>query len=404
MNKLLFKRACLAAAVGMLPLSQAALADVSLSGWINEEINYGDDGSGSEISSMAANGTTLGSRITFAGSSDLPAGLNAGFEVILEPLSAGTAFLGFGSAPGSSFVSHGDDNGDFINVLGQSLYVGGAWGKVTVGLQSMPTDNIAVLNDPSLTLWSSISPVFRGNSITFKNNSVNTGVAVGDLLTCMGLGGGIGIGIDCNGVYRQGVRYDLPTFVDGLSIAIGWANDDIYDVAGKYSTQLGRLTAALNIGYSNNAGAAAGAGLAATYTDVETFQLQGSLNDPVTGLFGTFAYQKEGGDVNFAGIASNESDAYWTKVGIKRTWNSLGPTVFAFQYGSYNDQFDATAAAAGITSSELQRFGGEVNQYIGSSLLIYGSYENLSADVTGNTAVDNADSVDIFSLGAVYFF
>ncbi|HSR63852.1 MAG TPA: porin, partial [Gammaproteobacteria bacterium] len=107
----------MALTASVLTFSQAATADVSISGWINEGVTYYDDGNSSDVVSTADNGTTLGSRITFAGSTDLPAGLNAGFEVILEPRTDSDGVLGFGStgAPFGSPDSFSNATGDTIN-------------------------------------------------------------------------------------------------------------------------------------------------------------------------------------------------------------------------------------------------------------------------------------------------
>jgi hypothetical protein len=391
------KGAALVAATSMLPLSQAAMAEVTISGWINEGVTFYDDGASSDMVQMSDNGTTLGSRITFAGESEVATGNTAGFEVILEPSSTST-LLGWGS---STF--NGDDsNAHDIGVLGNSLHVGGAWGKVTVGLQSMPTDNIAVLEDPSLTLWSSISPIFRGNAqvingVTGANNTW------GSFLQCLGTPG-LGIGIDCNGVYRSGIRYDLPAF-GPVTIAIGHANDDIYDVAAKYKGDLGSMKAQLALGYSINNGITA-AGTAGG--DSETFQLQAGLMHPATGLFGSIAYQHEEADASVGAVTGDDTDAWWLKVGIKKQWFSLGDTSLSLQYGQYSDQFGADTGE-GITGSEVDRFGLSVDQYFGSSLIIYGIWENLDLDsVDGSAAAkalySGADDLDTFTLGATYFF
>lgn len=389
------KRACLAAAVSMLPVSQAALADVSISGWINEDIIYYDDGQGSDIFQASGNDTTLGSRITFAGSTDLPAGLSAGFEVITEYNDAAGRSLAFTQATAS------DNTGllQSVNFLGHSVYLSGAFGKVTVGLLTTPTDNIAVLGDPSLTLWSSNGVVFRGPGMVIRNatDASIAGSTWGTFLQCQTLGGA-GIGLDCNGIYRNGVRYDLPTFIDNVTLAVGWSNDDIYDVAGTWSGDLGRLKANLRLGYTENSGVNT-----ATYDSTSLFQAQGGLMDPVTGLFGTVAYQNEDADKRTGALAtaSGDSDVYWLKVGIKKAFNSLGDTAIAFQYGSYNDQYGATA---GVTDSEVTRIGFSVDQYFGSSLILYGSYENFSLDATTTTVGTEGDDLDMFTLGLTYFF
>lgn len=413
-NKL-FRGTCLALAASVLTFSQVAKADVSISGWINQGVTYADDGESSDIVSTADNGATLGSRLTFAGSSDLPGGITGGFEVIVEPRSDFDGVLGFGSLGAGAATPDGlsDGTGDTINILGHSLFVSGNWGKLTFGLQSMPTDNIAVLADPSLTLWSSISPVFRGNNINLRGpGGALTGFVPGDFMQCFAVPG-LNIGIDCNGIYRQGVRYDLPTFIDGLGLAVGWANDDVYDVAAKWNGDLGRMKAILHLGYARNAGVSAGdaSGGVANIRDADNFQLQAGLSDPVTGLFGTIAYQNESADLVPAANAAGEtddSDAWWLKVGIKKGFTSLGDTALAFQYGSYNDQYLQGLGAAGVTGSELERIGVEINQYFGSSLIIYGVWENLEADADGTgatvTTINSTDDVNTFTLGLTYFF
>ena len=401
MNKNRLLTGALAVATTMLPLSQA-MAEVTISGWINEAAIYYDDGRGSDIVQAADNGTTLGSRINFAASSELPAGLKAGMEVILEPLSVDMPLL---VANQNTFD---DTNGQVINVLGSSVFLSGAWGKVTMGLQTMPTDNIAVLSDPSLTLWDSVGVVFRANNFNIRGVT-GANSTWGSFLQCQTINGG-GIGLDCNGIYRNGVRYDLPTFVENLRIAVGWANDDVYDVAANWSGQLGRLKAVLGIGYAINSGVNT-----AAYDSTGLFQVQGGLMDPVTGLFASVAYQNEDEDER-PGLSgptvSDSSDVYWVKGGIKKQWNSLGDTALVFQYGSYNDQWGADLISEGITGSEVERWGVGLNQYFGSSLIIYGAWENMDLNVdclAGSACAtaglySGADDLDLFTLGAVYFF
>jgi len=144
----------------------------NISGWINEGLTYYDDGEGSDVAQLSDNGTTLGSRITLSGNYSLEEqGLDVGFEVIVEPLSGTPNFAGGGQQTPLLFANQDNldtFNGGDIGLLGSSLYIGGDWGKVTVGLQSMPTDNIAVLADPSGTIWSGISVLFRANGFFYS--------------------------------------------------------------------------------------------------------------------------------------------------------------------------------------------------------------------------------------------
>ena len=458
MNKFkLLKGACLVAVTSMLPLSQVAMAEVTVSGWVNEGMQFWDDGTSSEATQLPDNGNTLGSRITFSGSNEVATGITAGFEVIIEPNITGGS-LAF-SNNGEAFSDLNTHTGA-TTLLSSNLHVAGAWGKITMGLLSAPTDNIAVLEDPSLTLWSSISPVFHGNGFTIQESSVakSLGGALtwGNFLQCFtapGLRSFVGIGIDCNGVYRNGIRYDLPAF-GPVTVAIGYSNDDIYDISAKWKGDLGRIKGQIALGYAINQGVRGAFGKATsgaaavtsgllftangdaitTYDEAENFQVQAGLMDPVTGLFGSIAYQNEDADLvpgmqagmvavqaagagYQGGVISDDSDAWWLKVGIKKQWFSVGDTSLAFQYGQYEDQYGMTSAQAGVTGSEVERIGFSVDQYFGSNLIIYGSWEQLDLDVdqaaagvatfvaAGFTAFGaTAEELDTFTLGAVYFF
>jgi hypothetical protein len=372
----------------------------SISGWINEGLLSWDDGVDSGLSQLSDNGTTLGSRITLAGSAKVSEGITAGFEVILEPLSVSTPLI-FSNQDGIKGT-----NGADIGVLGSSAHFGGSWGKITIGLQSMPTDNIAVLADPSLTLWSGISPVFRGNGFFIRGLGTGASNEVwGSFLNCLtanGLTGIGGIGIDCNGIYRNGVRYDFPAW-GNISVAVGYANDDIYDIAAKYNGKLGRLTALLNVGYAYNSDGGAVVGATG---GADSFQVQGGLMDPDTGLFGTLAIQFEQADSAAAGTG-DDTDAYYLKAGIKRKWLDAGDSAFYFEYATYNDQF-GSGNTDGITGSEVQHFGLSYDQYFGDRLIIYGKFENLSLDVEGDANAQalygGAEDLSTFTFGVTFFF
>lgn len=406
--------ACLVGASTMLFTMQTAVgeeeASWSISGWINEGLTSWDDGVGSGVSQLSDNGTTLGSRITLAGSKKLEeSGLTAGFEVIIEPLSGTPNFAGGGSTTPLIFANQDNlktFNGGDIGLLGSSVYFGGNWGKLTLGLQSMPTDNIAVLGDPSLTLWSGISPVFRGNGFTIRGLGAGaTNTTWGSFLNCLtanGLTGIGGIGIDCNGVYRNGVRYDFPAFGD-VSVAVGYANDDIYDIAAKYNGKYGNLKAIFHIGYAVNSDGGAVVGATGGSSII---QAQAGLMDSGTGLFGTLAIQFEEADGAAAGTG-DDTDAYYLKAGIKKKWMAAGDSALYFEYATYNDQF-GSGNASGITGSEVEFLGLSYDQYFGDSLILYLKYENLSLDVSGDTATQaiygGAEDLGLLTFGVTFFF
>lgn len=411
----------IAAAAMLLPMSQAVMAEGTwgISGWVNEGISYFDDGDTSDLAQLTDNGTTLASRITLGGTYEPEGtGVKAGFEFIIEPQNSSTPLI---------FANQADfEDNDLVldsdlGLLSHNIYVGGDWGKVTVGKQSMPTDNIAVLADPSLTIWSGVSAIFRGNGFNLKG--VGAG-AVGDGLNSVIIGGGptwgqfaqchsvpgLTIGIDCNGIYRNGVRYDVPAF-GPVSVAVGWANDDIYDIAAKYAGEMGDFKAQLNVGYSytSNGGASTGGSvnvLSGTGgDDTDLFQVQGGIMHTPTGLFLVATYaQEETDQVDAVAAGSDDTDAWYFKGGIRTSnWTSIGDSAVYVDYASYNDQYGTTP---GLTGSEFERWGIAVEQYIGPRLGIYGKYEEYSLDTSGPMSheYDSADDLELFTLGLVYFF
>ncbi len=407
-KKKLLTEVCLVAATMMVPVSQAAEHEAKwgISGWINEGLTYYDDGQDTDLSQLSDNGTTLGSRINLSGSfKPAETDLTAGFEVILEVFSGTPNFAGGGQITPLLFANQ--DNldtfaGADIGVLGSSVNFGGSWGKITIGDQSMPTDNIAVLADPSVTIWSGISPVFRGNGFFIRGVGAGaTNTTWAQFLQCLTTPG-LGIGIDCNGVYRNGVRYDLPAFGD-FSVAVGWANDEIYDIAGKYSSTLGgRFTTNLHAGYAlNNDG---GTNVGGTEADV--FQVQGGVLDTETGLFGVATYQTESADDATPG-SGDDTDAWYFKLGIKKRWASFGDTAIYGEYGIYNDQYGG-AQVDGVTGSEVERVGLALTQDFGSRLKMYLKWESLSLDVSGTPAAralyNGAEDLDLLTYGVVVFF
>lgn len=410
MNSKLALKTCLATAI-LASLSSGAVAQDAgeatwnISGWINEGLTYYDDGEGSDIAQLSDNGTTLGSRINLSGGYTLEnSDLNFGFEVIVEPFSGTPNFAGGGQQTPLLFANQDNldtFNGGDIGLLGSSIHMGGDWGKVTIGLQSMPTDNIAVLADPSVTIWSGISPLFRANGFNIRGIAGEASNATwGSFAQCLTTPG-LGIGIDCNGIYRNGVRYDFPTF-NGVSIAVGYANDDIYDIALKYAGEVGGLKANFNAGYAVNADGGSNVGGSSS----STTQFQVGLMDPDSGVFGTVSYQLEEADDAAEG-SGDDTSAYYLKAGIKRGFNTYGDSAFYVDYGSYNDQY-GMAHLDGVTGSELSVLGFAAEQYFGARFLMYLKYEVISVDVDGSAAAralyNDAEDLNLMQFGATFFF
>lgn len=409
MKKNTFTKTCLSIAILSTVSSHSFAQDEpyswNISGWINEGLTYYDDGVGSDVAQLSDNGTTLGSRITLSGNYKLEEqGMDVGFEVIIEPLSGAPNYAGGGHQTPLLFANQDNldtFNGGDIGLLGSSLYFGGDWGKITIGLQSLPTDNIAVLADPSGTIWSGISPLFRANGFFIRGvEEGSTNVAWGQFAQCLATPG-LGIGIDCNGIYRNGVRYDLPQ-MGNVSIAVGYANDEIYDIAVKYAAEHEGFKTNLHAGYSVNKDGGSNVG----GNSSTTLQLQAGLMHIESGVFGVATYQMEEADDAIVG-SGDDTDAYYFKAGIRKQFNRFGDSAFYAEYASYDDQY-GMAHLDGVTGSELSQWGVAAEQYFGSRFLVYAKYENLSLDIDGSESAqgiyNSAEDLTLIQLGGTVFF
>ena len=211
----------------------------------------------------------------------------------------------------------------------------------------------------------------------------------------------MGIGIDCNGVYRNGARYDLPTF-GNVSMAVGYANDSIYDAALKWDPDFDDFKVKFGIGYAiNNDG-----GSNVNANDSDVFQTQLGVLHSGTGLFGVATYQLENADGADSGTG-DDTDAYYFKFGIQKNWFKFGQTSIYADYAKYNDQY-GSGNVDGIDGSEVQHIGVGLVQTIGSRLRIYAKWEQLSLDVDGNATAkaiyDDADDLNMLTTAAVFFF
>ncbi len=407
MNSKLALKSCLATAI-LASVSSAALADGheaatwNISGWINEGITYYDDGQGTDVAQLGDNGTTLGSRISLTGGyKPENTGLQFGFEVIVEPTAAVDGNSASPLLSNQDGLSNANSFGSGVSLLSNNIYVSGDFGKITIGTQSMPTDNIAVLADPSVTIWSGISPLFRMLGFSIRGIDAAAGNQTwGNFAQCAGLNG-LGIGIDCNGIYRNGIRYDLPT-MGNVNVAVGYANDEVYDVALKYAGEVGGLTTMFNAGYAYNTDG----GQNVLGSSSETLQFQLGLMDKNSGVFGALSYQME--EVEDAAVGSgDDTDAYYLKVGVKRAFNDIGDSAFYVDYGSYNDQY-GMAHLEGVTGSELSVLGFAAEQYFGGRFLMYAKYEIISLDVDGTASAqalyNGAQDLNLLQLGGTFFF
>ncbi len=418
---------------------------LTISGWVTKSANWWDDGAESNFY-VGDKGTTLSSHFQLSGSATIAPGWSGGYTMSVE--APGTAF-GFAS---NQFVPGDDDGVQAIDTLLSYMWVkSDKYGTLNWGVLSQATDNVALLPDLSGTIIESNAVMFEGAGFRLRPSGNNTeagltNAAWGSFLFCQTAKAGIGA--DCNGVPYSAVRYDTPTF-GGFSVSASYGEDDIADVALKYAGDFGNFKVSAAGGYTHSTDErylGGGGGLAGFKQNVDLYQVGASAMHVPSGLFIYGMYQSEQGGYNpgqtgslgqsVAGAAAaDNTDVWYLKGGIKRTWNPLGATVLFGEYGEYNDMFggiagnqclrrrrgcdsltaDVCNAAAPrravVTGSQVQRWGlGAVQEIDSAAMHLYARWQHLELDVdlqdtaTGANLNQGFDDWDLFQVGGVIFF
>jgi len=419
---------------------------VTLSGWVTKSVNFWDDGEESNIY-VGDKGTTLSSHFQISGSATISPGWSGGYTMSVE--APGTAF-GFGS---NQFVPGDDDGFQHIDTLLSYMWIkSDKWGTLNWGLLSQATDNVALLPDLSGTIIESNAVMFEGVGFHLRAKGLATnesGLANGiwgTFLFCQTAEAGIGA--DCNGVPYNAVRYDSPTF-GGFSVSTSWGEDDIGDVALKYAADWNSIKVSAAAGYSQSTDeryVSGGGGLANVKQDAKLFQVGASVLHVPSGLFIYGLYQNENANptpfnanlFNSGVGADNQSDTWYVKTGIKRTWWAAGATVLFGEYAQYSNMYGdvkfadacnggwlspvgqnggisqacATSAtgSAFATGSEVKRWGVGVVQEIDSAAMhVYARWQHLDlsvdlSDGAGANLHQDFNDWDLFQVGGVIFF
>lgn len=361
---------------------------LTISGWVNTGLLVWDDGFDSDAYVVSDNGTTLGSRITFAGNAKINSDWSAGYDVTIEVFDE-DVLLG----PLNQTTDDVDNN---VGLLYSNMWVKSEQlGKVTVGLQSHPTDNISIV-DLSGTLFASLPIVFEGITwgLRDQTNGNITNATWSSVLDCAG------IGMDCNGIPQNVIRYDTPT-IAGFTLSASWGENDFWDVALKYAGEFGDIKVAAAVGYGELDGADAGAA-----NKTETLEGGASIMHTPTGIFvsGSFSFYEDN-----AAVSASDAEAYFIKAGIKQRWNSLGATAIYGEYAEYNDntlnQNAAMTIAAGLVGADVdvERYGIGVHQWIDAAAMqVYVKWDHLEINSSNN--VLDGNELDMFMFGGVIFF
>jgi hypothetical protein len=359
---------------------------LTISGWVSQQISFWDDGveKNAYVSDL---GSTLNSHFKLNGSAQIASGLTAGYLMQVEVI--GNENLGL-SADVSANSKKLDVIQSFWYLKSETL------GKLSVGTQSSAADNAALLPDGSgsLVFANYIMYDINGFATRFRGSNVGT-PTWGRFASCQSFTGNdpLGLGIDCDGVPNNVVRYDTPTF-GGFSASASWGEDDIGALSARYAGEFNGVKLSAAIGYyettnDNGTGAKEVFEKARGGKQASALQIGAYVQHVPTGLFVYGAYGHDYNDVtggrNSLNVQQKDAESFYIKAGIRQRWSSLGHSVLYGEYGENNDKLSNDLWRGGATSSNLEQWGvGFVQEVDAAAMALFMNYRHYSADLTCN--------------------
>jgi hypothetical protein len=316
-----------------------------------------------------------GSRFRLTGKAKLKPGWEAGFtmEVSMTDNSSNT-------------VSQDDDEGTFgdaLRIRRNFLYIESErLGRVSIGQENQATDGINEID--VVTTYSTVSKTHYAGAFRIRGEGGDfSGLRWENVLGAIG------------GGQEDIVRYDTPS-IYGFIASASWGDDDVWDVALRFSKQWNSVKVVAGIGYLQDD---------RPENDVDS-QLSGSISAQhvPSGLFLTFAAGERSFDDD-----SPEASNWYVKGGISRKWLPYGDTTFWADYAHFDgfseDQNFGGGVGEGpafsVTSSEANVWGfGVVQNFDSAAMAVYALAQFYSADVEadfGETTTD-LDTEDHFAV------
>ena len=325
------------------------VVSLEISGQVNKALLIWDDGD--ESDAFIVDPDSDGSRFRFTGKAKLKPGWEAGYTMEFNVTDAQ-----------SNTVSQDNDEsafGDTPKIRRNFLYIEGErLGRFTIGQENQATDGI-----------NEIDVVGTYSSVSKTHYAGGFFITGGDGLRWQDVLGAIG------GGQEDIIRYDTPT-IAGFVASVSWGDDDIYDVALRFSKQFNSVKVAAGIGYLVDD---------REDSDVDT-QLSGSVSAQhvPSGLFATFAAGQRDFDDD-----REEATNWYVKGGISRKWLPYGDTTLWADYAHFNgfgDGFELDSSTEEnpftVSSSEANVWGfGVVQAFDSAALNVYALTQFYSADI-----------------------
>ncbi len=387
---------------------------LTVSGFVAQQLLIWDDGFESNAYITDTGAVSIGTNFSFTGSATIAPGWTAGFALRIEAINNDSLLVTQNTDdPGANALGAIANGGSLSPLAIESAY----WfikndrlGRISVGQQSTAADNAAVLPDASGSLVVANYVLYDVNGFFLRNNAGAgiLGLNYGSIASCYPLNGGGGVSGDCDGYPSNVVRYDSPTF-SGFSFSASWGEDDIWAVSGRYAGEFNGVKLALATAYNENTDETLGVGGPRPRGfKGSAWQIGGYVQHVPTGLFGYAAYAQEFVDSSTGNVFFDnkpEGETYYFKGGIRQKWNALGHSVLYGEYGNDDDKFTAQAFQAGVTSSELKRYGiGIVQEIDAAAMSVWIAYRHYEPEVTAFGVDQQAQDFDLVKLGALINF
>lgn len=357
---------------------------LTMSGWVANQVTYWDDGEESNAY-VTGLGTALASRVRFTGEATITPGWTAGYVLHLEVIDSDSLTTDQDTPSGPGLLS-----GKANSVQAYESY----WfvksdrlGKVSVGTQSPPSDNGAILVDGSGTLVPANWVISGAFSFRIRDNA-GQDIMNGANPLVWGTTGACYPG-DCLGLPFNIVRYDSPVW-GGFSFSASWGEDEIWDVGARYAGEIGGFKLAVAAFYGEDRDEFKGA----ASTDAEYFQVGAYAQHIATGLFGFLNYGTITDDLRDA--AGLDPDVWHFKTGLRSNITSLGATV---PYGEYMISEEGVSE-----SSKFQLWGlGVVQEIDAAAMSIFVKYRQYSFD-DRTLCANGCQDLDELTVGGLISF
>jgi hypothetical protein len=342
-------------------------------GQVNKALLIWDDGSDSDA--FVVDNSTSSSRVGFLGETRMRPGWYAGYRMEIE----------FRDAPSEEVFPGGDEGTALDDLLLRHSYLyveGERFGRVSLGQQSPATDDITIIN-----LGAKMS-----DAALHYNNNFGLKLDFGAFLTTDRTWSYFAHTIDS--LRGDFLRYDTPA-IYGFVLSAAAGENDIWDVALRYSGNWERLQVAAGVGYMD-----------AEEHDFEDLRGSFSILHKDTGLFLSGAGSMRHDD--FAVIGDGDSHFYFAQFGLKQRFLPYGETTIYGEFGRYKDYAvgklikanltdpDVFTTWGAISDSEVQRVGFGIEQAFDSAgLLLYAQYHMYQADIFGQPCETFGDPCEI---------